>query len=479
MGEALITDHKSGISKDQAEADSGWIFAALLAIIALAPLPLGSNRPLPMALLCACLGLLIIIWSANWTINRAASHRHFRDLKWALLTYLLVSLWILIQAVPGVPVWFADPAWQSSGKLIGKSLSGHLSVNPSATLTGLMHLLGYASVFWLTFQLTPTPERAWRTIRAITWIGGAYALYGIIVYISGNDWIVIYPKWTYTDSLTSTFVNRNSYATFAGLTLLCAIASWLNHFKPFFELKHPFRAKFVLVAEEIIAKAGFKTFAALTIALALLLSASRGGVASTAIGLISFALLYLRRRQMSAKQWCYLLIAAILTTVIIFSASGNHLSKRLPNEQVESSFDVRNEIYQTTWDAILISPWKGTGFGTFEDVFPAFRATDTGALVHWGKAHNTYLENALELGLPAALLLNMAIGLVAIQCLRGALTRRRHKLIPALGVGATVLVGLHSLVDFSLQIPAVTILYACIMGVATSQSWSEGKRATS
>jgi len=479
MSAMLYTDHKSGTSADQIKADSEWIFSALLILVALAPLPFGGNRPLPMALLSAGFGFLIIVWSANFTINRAASHRHLKDLKWTFFAYSAVCLWILIQAAPGTPNWLADPAWQSSSKLLGKSLSGHLSVNPNATFTGLMHLLAYACIFWLTFQLTPTPERAWRAIRAITWIGSAYALYGVIVYISGNHWIVIYPKWTYTDSLTSTFVNRNSYATFAGLTLLCAAASWLNHFKPFFELKHPFRAKFVLVAEEIVAKAGFKTFTVLTIALALLLSASRGGVASTAIGLIAFALLYLRRRQMSAKQWGYLLIATILTTVIIFSASGNHLSKRLPNEQVESSFDVRNEIYQTTWDAILISPWKGTGFGTFEDVFPAFRAADTGALVHWDKAHNTYLENALELGLPAALLLNMAIGLVAIQCLRGALTRRRHKLIPALGVGATVLVGLHSLVDFSLQIPAVTILYACIMGVATSQSWSDGKRARS
>lgn len=479
MSEMLFTDQKSGVSADQTKADGEWILAALLVLVALAPLPLGSNRPLPMAMLGASLGLLIILWSANWAINRATSHRHLKDLKWIFFAFSTVCLWILIQAAPGTPDWLSDPAWQSSGKLLGESLSGHLSVNPNATLTGLMHLLVYASVFWLTFQLTPTPERAWRTIRSIVWIGSAYALYGIIVYISGNKWIVIYPKWTYTDSLTSTFVNRNSYATFAGLTLLCAVSSWVNHFKPFLELKHPLRAKFVLVTEEIISKAGLKTFTVLTIALALFLSASRGGVASTAIGLIALALLYFRRRRMSSRQWGYLFIAVALTTVIIFSASGNYLSKRLPNEQIESSFDVRNEIYQTTWDAILVSPWKGTGFGTFEDVFPAFRAADTGTLVHWDKAHNTYLENALELGLPAALLLNIAIGLVAIQCLYGALTRRRHKLIPALGVSATVLVGLHSLVDFSLQMPAVTILYACIMGIATSQSWSEGKRVIS
>jgi O-antigen ligase len=385
----------------------------------------------------------------------------------------------LIQAAPIAPAWLADPTWQSAEKLLGVRMTGHLSVNPAATLSGLMNLLVYASVFWLTFQLTRTPERAWTTIRVITWIGSAYALYGIIVYMSGNNWIVIYPKWTYVDSLTSTFVNRNSYATFAGLTLLCAVTSWLDHLKPFFALKHPLRSKIVLIVEETVAKAGFKTFAMITIAMALLLSASRGGVASSSIGLLVVVLLYLGQKGLGLKQMSLIMASSAIAAAIIFSASGNHLSKRLPNEQIDSSFDVRNEIYQTTWDAILIAPWKGTGFETFQDVFPAYRRSDMSPLILWDKAHNTYLENALELGLPAALLLNLAIVLVTIQCLRGAITRKRDKLLPALGVGATVLVGLHSLVDFSLQIPAVTILYACIMGLATSQSWSQGNLKSS
>ena len=432
-----------------------------------------------MALLSLFLGLLLIGWFAAWIANQLETHLQTASLKWAFLIYSLVCLWVLIQAAPSTPSFMVDPAWQSAGKVLAAQLHGHLSLDPDASLRGLMHFMAYAVVFWVSFQLTQSPERAWKAIGILGWMGTAYALYGIIVYVSGNKWILFYPKWAYADSLTSSFVNRNSYATFAGLTLLCALASWMRHFKPFFELKYPFRSKVVLIIEEMVAKAGFKTFAVLSIAMALLLTASRGGVSSSAVGLIVLGLLYLRRRKMGVKQWGVLTIASIASAVIIFSASGNHLSKRLPNEQIDSSFDVRYEIYQTTWDAIMVSPWKGTGLGTFEDVFPAFRAADTGTLVHWDKAHNTYLENALELGLPAALLLNAVIALVSIQCLRGALNRKRDRLIPALGVAATVLVGLHSLVDFSLQIPAVTILYACMMGVAVSQSWSQSKRARS
>ena len=39
-------------------------------------------------------------------------------------------------------------------------------------------------------------------------------------------------------------------------------------------------------------------------------------------------------------------------------------------------------------------------------------------------------------------------------------------------VAASVLVGVHAMVDFSLQLPAVALLYALIMGVACAQSWS-------
>lgn len=336
-----------------------------------------------------------------------------------------------------------------------------------------MHLLTYAGVFWLTFNLTRTSERAWIGIRTIALIGGAYAFYGIAIYMSGNGWILIYPKWTYYESLTSTFVNRNSYATFAGLSLLCAVALLLNHIKPFFALKHPLRAKIVIIVEQLAAKSAWKTLLVLSIAMSLFLTQSRGGVASTLCGLLAVILIHVVQQRLKKRHIFYIVLALALLTIVIFAVSGNPLSKRLEIEKVESSVTFRNNMYAIVVDAIAASPLTGTGFGTYADVIPAYKPEGgISALLIWDKAHNTYLENALELGLPAALLLNFSIFLIAIQTARGTANRKRDKLIPALGVGATILVGLHSLVDFSLQIPAVTILYAAIMGIATSQSWS-------
>lgn len=309
-------------------------------------------------------------------------------------------------------------------------------------------------------------------IRAIAYIGSAYAIYGIVIYMAGNEWVTIYPKTAYLDSLTSTFVNRNSYATFAGLGLLCATALLLNHMKPYFALKHPIRAKLVIIVEELVAKSALKTLAVLSIVISLLLSASRAGILSSAVGLIALLLIYLSQQRSRARHTIYALATMTFVASILVAISGNYFSKRMDSEGIDNSFAFRNYMYAVTWEAIKSSPLKGTGFGTYADVIPAYKEDRIGApLQRWDKAHNTYLENALELGLPAAALLNLSIVFIALIAARGISRRRRDKLIPALGVCATTLVGLHSLVDFSLQIPAVTILYCSIMGMAASQSW--------
>ena len=64
-----------------------------------------------------------------------------------------------------------------------------------------------------------------------------------------------------------------------------------------------------------------------------------------------------------------------------------------------------------------------------------------------------------------------AIGTCAGYCWVGIRRRRRDRVYPAIGVAATALVAAHSTVDFSLQIPAVSVSYAFILGLACAQSF--------
>ncbi len=448
-------------------------FGVLIFVISIAPLPLGSNSTLFVAFLAIVTSVALVCWTISLGLGGANLHIETNTLKWPILIYFAVCSWVFIQWSSLTPPLFADPIWQSMSEVLNVPLQSHISVNPDATIAGLINLLVYGTVFWLTFQMTQTSERAWMLIRAIAYTGCAYATYGIIIYMMGNEWVVIYPKTDYLDSLTSTFVNRNSYATFSGLALLCAAALLLNHMKYYFALKHPFRAKLAIIIEELAAKSSLKTLAVLTIIISLLLSASRGGIFSSVIGLITLLLIYWGQQRSNVRHTIFAVTTLVVLGSILVTISGNYFSKRMESSDINASVVFRNYMYALTWEAIKSSPFTGTGLGTYADVIPAYKEDRIGApLQRWDKAHNTYLENALELGLPAAAMLNLSIALVALTAAGGISRRRRDKLIPSLGVCATILVALHSLVDFSLQIPAVTLLYVSIMGVAASQSWS-------
>jgi branched-subunit amino acid transport protein AzlD len=92
--------------------------------------------------------------------------------------------------------------------------------------------------------------------------------------------------------------------------------------------------------------------------------------------------------------------------------------------------------------------------------------------IYWNRAENTYLEVFQGLGLLfGAMLIGSVIALV-FACVKGAKTGQRAVTIPAIAVGVSVLVGVHALIDFSLQVQAVTLTYMAILGVGVSQAES-------
>jgi O-antigen ligase len=114
-------------------------------------------------------------------------------------------------------------------------------------------------------------------------------------------------------------------------------------------------------------------------------------------------------------------------------------------------------------------PGTGHGYGTYEQTFRLYQDRSAGLFLV-DKAHNTYLEHAAELGVPATVLLYLGPLILFLFCLRGVFMRRRGKIFPLLAVSATVLVAVHALVDFSLQIPAIAVTYAAILGMGVAQS---------
>jgi hypothetical protein len=77
----------------------------------------------------------------------------------------------------------------------------------------------------------------------------------------------------------------------------------------------------------------------------------------------------------------------------------------------------------------------------------------------------------VELGIPAAAALLLAIAAAAAICVRGVRRRNRDTIFPRVGVAAAALAGTHAAVDFTFEIPAVAAAFCLLMGCAVAQSW--------
>jgi O-antigen ligase len=101
------------------------------------------------------------------------------------------------------------------------------------------------------------------------------------------------------------------------------------------------------------------------------------------------------------------------------------------------------------------------------------------ASAEWVRAHSSYLENLWEMGLPAALAFYAALTWVAVVILRGAVTRQRNRVFSVVALACIVAGALHSLVDFSLQMPATAAMFAFLLGVGWAHAWPSSVRRAS
>ena len=451
--------------------DTG-VFWGLAALVVLAPLPLGSNRPWAWFALATGVGALLTLWFAGMTLagrpQPVAAHR----LRVPLLLFVGVCLWVVIQWAPWTPTAWHHPLWEDAGRVLGRELAGRISVNPDATLSALTRLLCYGGVFWLSLQLGRRFERARLGMHLMVYAGAAYALYGLVVQFSGSEKILWMDKWAYRGVVTSTFVNRNSYATYAGLTLVCAFALYLNQLGRVLRTNAPGRVKLRLGLDRLLGPAAPLFVAMLLLGTALLLTESRAGASSTLLGLVVLLGTALFGRTIPIRQAGVLSLVLLLAGVGVFSISGEKLAERLAGTETrELTRRGRGAAYAIVVRAIGDAPLRGTGYGTFRDVFPLYRDESIEGPLIWDKAHNTYLENALELGIPATAALCGAVLGCARCCWLGIRRRRRNRLYPGVGVATTALVAAHATVDFSLQIPAVAVTYGFILGIACAQSF--------
>jgi O-antigen ligase len=463
----IVEETASVRAKGAGDRGGGVLFHILVALVIGSPLPLGSVYPLSWWMIAGVTGMLLLAHGAM-QLRRGATPMERLGPTWPWLFPFAVAIaWIAIQASSLTPEAWHHPLWQATGAALDTEVIGAISINPFDTVSAAIRLLSYGGIFWLAFRLCHARERAEMAFFALSFAAFAYACYGLIDHFTGAQMVLWFPKRYYLDSVTSTFVNRNNYATYAGLGLICATGMLIKQLSSSASGSVEPRDWLVKLLKLLSSWRGLLLPGWFALITALLLTDSRAGVLSSIAGLAALIAAVAASRTLRRGHVMAIGGAIILGAAIFIGYSGGPVAERIARTELEN--EGRPLVYEIARQQIAKRPWLGTGYGTFEE---AFRLVQTEQVKgHWDKAHNTYLENALELGVPAALALMLSVLALFVRCIRGVFRRRRDAVYPAIGIGATTLVACHSMVDFGLQIPAITATFVFIMGIAAVQSW--------
>ncbi|MEC9346953.1 MAG: O-antigen ligase family protein [Pseudomonadota bacterium] len=436
----------------------------LIACIALSPLPLGSNRPATWSLLAAGVGGMVVLWGLVAALRPSLFRLSGVPALLPMALWLPVILWLLVQT--GGPEFAWHPLWFDTQVALGLAIDGAISVSPVDTGTSAMKLLCYGGLFWIACQTGRDPDNARVLLNAVVVVAVLYALYGLVAEFAGGDTILWYKKWAYVDALTSTFVNRNSFATYCGIGIVTAAGLGLQAWR------HDDGDGSALAAGRRSQTIILYAAAASVLLVALIFTHSRAGLLSTALG--TGAIIWCYTSRMRQLPGTAVLAGALVAgaSLLLLAAGTGTFERTIDAEGGE--LGGRPWLFQRTLAAIADRPLAGHGAGAFESYFQSYKNAEFGGVYAISKAHNSYLEFAADAGIPALVLLVLALSWLALACLYGVRARRQDAAYPAIGFAAATVVGLHALVDFSIQIPAVAATFAIVIGIGYAQAFPTG-----
>ena len=447
-------------------------------VVGLSSFWLGSNRPLAWAINAVLAGSLLIFTCLSLQLEA----RRYPAL---MLSKLLVPAvmfglglsWAVLQILPLGSSVGGHPAWQVAGEALGRDVPATISINPSEGRWAILRYLTAAAVLLTVYVLARSARNARIILRTFVILAGLAALYGLTRLSLSLDKILWFDEPD-TGYLTSGFINRNSAATYFGMASLAGLGLVIHQACSVLQSTSQVSGREVVrkLSLAMSGMLGFDFVLFVLMLVSLLATGSRGGISFTALALIFMLMAYGVKRQVRGRPqsgglvWVMSIAAIAVLLLGVFEMSGARLVDRLLDQGLES--DARLETYALTSQAVRDYLFLGSGLGTFQDVITAYRSELSPGRHIWDKAHNDYLELLLGLGLPAALLVLLSFAGLFLGAIRGVFARHRDAHFAAIAAAASVLIALHSMVDFSLQIQANTLTFALLLGLGLSQSLS-------
>jgi len=376
--------------------------------------------------------------------------------------YTLVAI---VQISPHVVDQLNDPSWRQANDLLGLDALPRISSRAEMPPLAVGHFLLFATSFISGFFIGTSRRNSDSLIWFAQYSILLYAIYGLAALILTPNMVLWAPKLAYRGSLTATFINHNTAATFIGAGAIL----WFSSAFSSLQQSSGFSSIRLLLLNRANEHLAFsflaRSGAALTCFFALLLTGSRGGLICTCLGLLVAIILMVANRQKPRfRRMVGWGAAALAVTVVLLSRMGRIGSQGLFD-------DGRWSVYGFCVEAIRQRPLLGAGFGTFEDLFPSLRADSFYSWGVWDYAHSTILEIAVEMGIPVAAMVVIAALASLFILARAALRSESRSRRPLAAItGIAVLSYLHSMIDFSLQIPGYLVLFGILLGCGLAKA---------
>ncbi len=467
--------------------DNVWLYPerilllAFLAVLAWAPFPYGSNRPWAELALGMGLGSILLMWAGLALTGFVPVTPQLRRLALPGLCVVVALGWAFVQSVnlagfaslTGLSlIALAHPLWDMTNAALGTHVGSYVSVDPELTRQGVFAASLSIAAFLVAFELARDRDRAASIVSGIVVIGFLYAALALASFYAKFDfqsWLMPDPKLD-TARVTGPFVNPNHFATFAALAAIAGLGLFVEKLRQSIVWDRGARLIARTGLAALTGEVALLFVMIVTTVSALLLTQSRGGVIAFFLGTIALiTALTVGRRANKGEASGQRAMAALLVAVLGIAAavSADPLLGRVQEQGVTDN--ARAQIAQSTMKAIESAPLTGLGFGAFERYYPLF--SDGAVSGNVDEAHNDILETLADLGNPAGLAYLAVPVVLAWMCFQGCLNRRRDRLFPAVAFAASVVVGIHAAVEFSLQVPAVAVVYAALLGLGVAQSW--------
>lgn len=365
---------------------------------------------------------------------------------WPLLTLWLIQGWVLFQ-------------W----------ISGH-TLTPYDTQLALIKGLGFVSFFSWTLLELDSLQRLIRSVWLVILAAALQSAYGSLMVMSGLEYGFFIEKWTYLGKATGTFINRNHLAGYLEMALALGIGLLLAQSTHYSGSWRERARQFITML--LSSKVALRLLLAVMV-IALVMTHSRmGNTAFFASMSIAGVLALILMKHKTRSTTVLLSSLMIIDIAIVGTFFGvEKVADRL--QKTSAKQEARDEIYNDVLDIWQQYPLTGTGAGSFVYAFPALKSENIVQERFNNNAHNDYLQFLMEFGAPATAALGSAV-LFSLWTGIQAMRKRRSELHKGMGFASTmgiIAIGIHSTVDFNLQIPANAYMFIFLMALAFIARW--------